>query len=107
MGFNQNNRIRTCIRCERELKEEAEKYIAKSKIDPNTYNCTMMSDNAYSEDGMHNLYGIGQRVNLINKAYFENGRLSRVIGFEFNLDKPYDSPVYTVGKLLPIPASGN
>ena len=83
---------------ERELKEEAEKYIAKSKIDPNTYNCTMMSDNAYSEDGMHNLYGIGQRVNLINKAYFENGRLSRVIGFEFNLDKPYDSPVYTVGE---------
>ncbi len=83
---------------ERELKEEAEKYIAKSKIDPNTYNCTMMSDNAYSEDGMHNLYGIGQRVNLINKAYFENGRLSRVIGFELNLDKPYDSPVYTVGE---------
>ena len=83
---------------ERELKEEAEKYIAKSKIDPNTYNSTMMSDNAYSEDGMHNLYGIGQRVNLINKAYFENGRLSRVIGFEFNLDKPYDSPVYTVGE---------
>lgn len=83
---------------ERELKEEAEKYIAKSKIDPNTYNCTMMSDNAYSEDGMHNLYGIGQRVNLINKAYFENGRLSRVIGFEFSLDKPYDSPLYIVGE---------
>ena len=37
-------------------------------------------------------------MNLINKAYFENGRLSRVIGFEFNLDKPYDSPVYTVGE---------
>lgn len=83
---------------EQELKAETEKYVAKSKIDPNTYNCTMMSDNAYSEDGMHNLYGIGQRVNLINKAYFENGRLSRVIGFEFNLDKPYDSPVYTVGE---------
>ncbi len=29
-----------------------------------------MSDVAYSEDGIHNLYGAGQKVNLINKAYF-------------------------------------
>ena len=83
---------------EQELKAETEKYVAKSKIDPNTYGCTMMSDDAYREDGIHNLYGAGQKVNLINKAYFENGRQSRVIGFEFNLDKPYDSPVYTVGE---------
>ena len=83
---------------EQELKAETEKYVAKSKIDPNTYTCTMMSDDAYREDGIHNLYGAGQKVNLINKAYFENGRQSRVIGFEFNLDKPYDSPVYTVGE---------
>ena len=83
---------------EQELKAETEKYVAKSKIDPNTYGCTMMSDDAYREDGIHNLYGAGQKVNLINKAYFENGRQSRVIGFEYNLDKPYDSPVYTVGE---------
>lgn len=83
---------------EQELKDKAEKYVAKSKIDPNTYNCKMMSDVAYSEDGVHNLYGIGQKVNLINKAYFENGRQSRVIGYEFNLDYPYDSPIYTVGE---------
>lgn len=83
---------------EQELKAETEKYVAKSKIDPNTYTCTMMSDDAYREDGIHNLYGAGQKVNLINKAYFENGRQSRVIGFEYNLDKPYDSPVYTVGE---------
>ena len=50
------------------------------------------------EDGIHNLYSIGQKVNLINKAYFENGRQSRIIGFEFNLDLPYDSPIYTVGE---------
>lgn len=83
---------------EQELKDEAEKSVAKSKIDPSTYNCKMMSDVAYSEDGVHNLYGIGQKVNLINKAYFENGRQSRVIGYEFNLDYPYDSPIYTVGE---------
>ena len=83
---------------EQELKDEAEKSVAKSKIDPSTYNCKMMSDVAYSEDGVHNLYGIGQKVNLINKAYFENGRQSRVIGYEFNLDYLYDSPIYTVGE---------
>lgn len=81
-----------------ELKDKAEKYVAKSKIDPNTYNCKMMPDDAYMEDGIHNLYGIGQKVNLINKAFFENGRQSRIIGFEFNLDYPFDSPEYTVGE---------
>lgn len=83
---------------EQELKEKTEKYAAKSKIDPSTYGCTMMSNDAYREDGIHNLYSIGQKVNLINKAYFENGRQSRVIGFEFNLDYSFDSPVYTVGE---------
>lgn len=83
---------------EQELKAETEKYVAKSKIDPNTYNCKMMSDDAYREDSIHNLYGIGQKVNLINKAFFENGRQSRIIGFEFNLDYPFDSPEYTVGE---------
>ena len=83
---------------EQELKEKTEKYAAKSKIDPSTYGCTMMSNDAYREDGVHNLYSIGQKVNLINKAYFENGRQSRVIGFEFNLDLAYDSPIYTVGE---------
>lgn len=83
---------------EQELKEKTEKYAAKSKIDPSTYGCTMMSNDAYREDGIHNFYSIGQKVNLINKAYFENGRQSRVIGFEFNLDYSFDSPVYTVGE---------
>lgn len=83
---------------EQELKEKTEKYAAKSKIDPSTYGCTMMSNDAYREDGVHNIYGIGQKVNLINKAYFENGRQSRIIGFEFNLDYSFDSPVYTIGE---------
>lgn len=83
---------------EQELKVKTEKYASKSKVDPSTYDCTMMSGDAYREDGIHNLYSIGQKVNLINKAYFENGRQSRVIGFEFNLDLAYDSPIYTVGE---------
>ena len=83
---------------EQELKVKTEKYASKSKVDPSTYDCTMMSGDAYREDDIHNLYSIGQKVNLINKAYFDNGRQSRIIGFEFNLDFPFDSPVYTVGE---------
>lgn len=83
---------------EQELKAEATKYVEKSKTDPNTYNCKIMSDEAYSQDGAHHLYGAGQKVNLVNKAYFQSGRQSRVMGFEFNLDYPFDSPVYTVGE---------
>ena len=49
---------------EQELKEKTEKYAAKSKIDPSTYGCTMMSNDAYREDGIHNLYSIGQKVTL-------------------------------------------
>ena len=81
-----------------ELKTETEKYVAKSKMDPSTYNCKMMSGDAYGEDDVHNLYSAGQKVKLINKAYFEDGRQSRVIGFEHNLDYPFDSPIFTVGE---------
>ena len=49
-------------------------------------------------DLINRTYGIGQRVNVFNPAYFENGRISRILGFEFNLDIPYDSPVYTIGE---------
>lgn len=91
---------------EQELKEKAEEYVAKSRIDPNTYSCTMMSDYMYGldEGGNQNPdyakhFDVGDKVNLINSAFFESGnRQSRIIGYECNLDKPYDSPVYTVGE---------
>ena len=78
---------------EQELKEKAEAYIAKSRIDPSTYFNKMLCDEKSS------LLEIGDRVNLINPAFFETGnRQSRIIGFEYNLDYPYDHPVYTVGE---------
>lgn len=78
---------------EQELKEKAEAYIAKSRIDPSTYSNKMLYDEKSS------LLEIGDRVNLINPAFFETGnRQSRIIGFEYNLDYPYDHPVYTVGE---------
>mgnify|MGYP001131054667 CR=1 FL=1 len=91
---------------EQELKDKAEEYVAKSRIDPNTYSCTMMSDYMYGldEGGNQNPdyakhFDVGDKVNLVNSAFFESGnRQSRIIGYECNLDKPYDSPVYTVGE---------
>ena len=86
---------------EKELLSTTQKYIKKTMVDPSTYSCTMMSDVVYDKDGNHKLFEAGDRVNLINKGYFENGRQSRVIGFEYNLDIPYDSPVYMVGETAP------
>ncbi|NDV83642.1 hypothetical protein D0T87_16860 [Bacteroides sp. 51] len=78
---------------EKELKQKAKEYVAKTKIDPSTYTCKMLTN----EDS--ELLKIGDKVNLINPAYFETGsRQSRIIGFEYNLDIPYDHPVYTVGE---------
>ncbi|WP_300701322.1 hypothetical protein [Bacteroides sp.] len=84
---------------EQELKEKAQKYVEKSKIDPSTYSCKMMSDRMINEDGTPKLFEAGDKVNLINEAFFETGsRQSRIIGFEYNLDYPWDSPVYTIGE---------
>ena len=82
---------------EQELLEAAKKYVAKTCIDDGTYTATLNSVWVY-EDQINHSFDIGQRINLVNPAYFKNGRLSRVIGFEIKLDKPYDSPQYTIGE---------
>ncbi len=91
---------------EQELEERTEAYVAKTKIDPSTYDCKMSSDYMYN-NGTPRTFAVGDKVNLINKGYFENGRVSRIIGFEYNLDKPYDSPVYTVGETVAYSRLGN
>mgnify|MGYP004489253773 FL=1 len=57
-------------------------------------------DSASGLDESHkNIFKIGQRVKLLNAAFFENGyRDSRIIGYERKMDIPYDSPVYMVGE---------
>lgn len=82
---------------EQELLEMAEKYVEKSKQDPSTYSCKMLPDYIYN-DGDIRRFELGDRVNLINRNYFENGRQSRIIGYECALDVPYDHPVYTIGE---------
>lgn len=72
-------------------------YVRKTMIDPSTYDCEMDADFIY-DNGNIRTYEVGAKVNLINKAYFPEGRQSRIIGFEWALDIPYDHPVYTVGE---------
>lgn len=82
---------------EQELLETTKKYVKKSMIDPSTYDCEMDADFIYN-NGNIRTYEVGDKVNFINKAYFPEGRQSRIIGFEWPLDIPYDHPIYTVGE---------
>lgn len=86
---------------EEDLLKTAQRYAKKMNTDPSAYDCTMMADEETPK------MGIGDRVNLINEAYMvvvedesgrRWGRKSRIIGFELNLDIPYDHPIYTIGE---------
>ena len=85
---------------EQELLKRAQKYADIAKKDDGTYPVTLFSDFVYADQLRHN-YEFGQKVNLIDKAYFPNGRVSRILGWEINLDIPFDSPKYTVGESMP------
>lgn len=85
---------------EQELKEKAQKVAEQRKKDDGTYYTTLRSKWVY-EDKLKRFFEFGQKINLVNKAFFENGRESRVLGWEFNLDIPWDSPVYTIGESMP------
>ena len=85
---------------EEELKEKAQEYVDRSKKDDGTYPTTLMSDWVH-EDPISRTFEFGQRINLVDDTYFENGRISRVLGWEMNLDIPWDSPIYTIGESMP------
>lgn len=80
-----------------ELLTDAIKDLKKSRIDPTTYTCTAEANYSYNQ-GRGNLHGVGDRVNLYNKGYGDSHRSSRVIGYEFCLDIPYDGAKYYVGE---------
>lgn len=82
---------------EQELYQKTKERVKKSMIDPSTYECEMDCEYIYN-DGNLRTFEVGAKVNLINKAYFPTGRQSRIIGFEWPLDIPYDHPIYTVGE---------
>lgn len=83
---------------EQELKQEAEEYAAKTKIDDGTYTVPLYSS-WVEADEVNRTFDAGQKVKLVNPAFFgTEGRVSRVIGWEMCLDIPHDRPVYTVGE---------
>ena len=82
---------------EQDLLKKAKEYVKKSMIDPSTHDCEMDADFIYNKGNIRT-YEVGAKVNLINKAFFPEGRQSRIIGFEWPLDIPYDHPIYTVGE---------
>lgn len=73
---------------EQELKEKAQKIADQRKKDDGTYYTTLRSE-WVNEDKLKRFFEFGQKINLVNKAFFENGRESRVLGWEFNLDIPW------------------
>lgn len=81
---------------EKKLYTTAVDYIKKQATDNQTYDCTIMCDVA--RDGF--TLDVGQRVRLVNAAFFCTPRKSRVIGWEIPLDIPYDNPVYTIGEAV-------
>lgn len=80
-----------------ELLTDSIKDLKKSMIDPTTYTCTAEANYSYNQ-GRGNLHGVGDRVNLYNKGYGDGYRSSRVIGYEFSLDIPFDGAKYYVGE---------
>ncbi|MBO4549169.1 MAG: hypothetical protein J5733_00430, partial [Bacteroidaceae bacterium] len=87
---------------ELELYQSAVKKLAKLKIDPNVYTCKMDSEWYERERQVSGVsyarFDLGQKVTLNSRAVSATGRESRIIGFEFKLDIPYDSPEYIVGE---------
>lgn len=80
-----------------ELLTDSIENLKKSMIDPTTYTCTAEANYSYNQ-GRGNLHGVGDRVNLYNKGYGDSYRSSRIIGYEFCLDIPYDGAKYYVGE---------
>ena len=54
---------------EDELLKKAKDYVKKSMIDPSTYDCDMDPEFIYNNENIIT-YEVGDKVNLINKAYF-------------------------------------
>lgn len=80
-----------------ELLTDSIKNLKKSIIDPTTYTCTAEANYSFNQ-GRGNLHGVGDRVNLYYKGYDDSYRSSRVIGYEFSLDIPFDGAKYYVGE---------
>lgn len=88
-------------KAEEELLKEGKSFLESLDTDGKTYTSTMRSDVALKmyKGNIKSLLDVGDSVSLFNEFYFTNGvRKSRILGYEYNLDIPYDNPIYTVGE---------
>lgn len=82
---------------EKRLKTEAEKYAGKAVTNDSVFTATVYPSWVV-ENEIERTFGVGQRIRLVAEELFGTYRSSRVIGYEFCLDIPYDHPIYTVGE---------
>ena len=94
---------------EQELATKAEEYLAAIREGQFTFTCRMMSDIfwKYAYGGRdaqgttpktYGLLQLGAKVTISNAALPNGSKTSRIIGYEYKLDIPYDTPMYTVGE---------
>lgn len=95
---------------EQELAEHTRQYLAALKEGQFTFNCRMMSmtlmaypfctGTGYDSDNkrMFGLLQAGARVTIDHAALPGGSKTSRVIGYEYKLDIPYDTPTYIIGE---------
>ncbi len=91
---------------ENELLERAQQHARRLTIDTNVYTCTMMASYMYGLDGNGKqdptqskvgTFEAGQRIQMNNALFAGGSRVSRVIGYEYKLDIPYDRAIIYVG----------
>jgi hypothetical protein len=90
-------------KAEAELLEEGRKIADKRRVDPNTYNCKVDSQYVFElggyedEENSHFPFELGRRVNIVSNDN-AGGVESRIVGYEYNLDYPYDTPTLIIGE---------
>lgn len=86
---------------ENELLEEAKKAVERIITDPHTYQVGMMSEYILDYPVKDYPLRFGRMLTIANSYMFQAGqREVRLIGWEVNLDHPYDTPVLTCGEKL-------
>lgn len=94
---------------EQELADKGEDYLDAIKEGQFTFNVHMMSDTmykwsyggrGYDNNGIRTfgLLAIGARVTINNAALPGGSKNSRIIGYEYKLDIPQDTPTYIIGE---------
>lgn len=86
---------------EQMLYQETLKLKEKMKGNKGTVTANIISTWAkekYDEDGSLHPFAYGDKVTIDNKALFPSPITMRVIGYELNLDIPFNTPVYTIGE---------